>query len=113
MKTKYILHGGGALVENEMNDKFFSEILSFGGAELNILIIPFAIDGKIFKLEFVKNQFERNNTNKKLNFTVATEDDIKKEIKKSDIIYLVGGKTLKLMAVLADFKNLSNLFKKK
>ncbi|MDA3840354.1 MAG: Type 1 glutamine amidotransferase-like domain-containing protein [Patescibacteria group bacterium] len=110
MKTKYILHGGGALDKNEMNDEFFREILSLDKKDLRILIIPFALDEKIFKIDFVASQFEKNNIDKNLNFDSAEIGKLEEQIKNADIIYLIGGKTLKLLAVLADFKNLSDLF---
>ena len=113
MKTKYILHGGGALDENEMNNKFFTEILSLDKYELKILIIPFAVDGKVFKIDIATSQFKKNNVDKRLSFEVAVENTLEEQIKNSDIVYLIGGKTLKLLAVLADFNGLSNLFKGK
>jgi len=113
MKTKYILHGGSALDENEMNDGFFKEILLSEKDDLKILIIPFAIGEKEFKIDLAVSQFKKNSNGKELYFEAGKRESLEQQIKSSDIIYFIGGKTLKLLAVLADYKNLSELFKGK
>jgi len=111
MKTKFILSGGYAGKPNKENDKFFREILNIKKNKLNILLVYFAKN--IEDYERVTNedkyQFNRNKNGKHLTFEVATENDFENQVKKSDIIYLHGGKTLKLFEVLKKQKNLSEL----
>lgn len=111
--TKYILHGGNALDVNQKNDEFFKVIIDIEKTEIKILIIPFAIEEKMFKIDFIKVQFEKNKSDKKLNFEVANIQNIESQIMDSDIIYLNGGKTLKLLYELTKYKNFKELFDNK
>jgi peptidase E len=115
MKTKYILHGGYAGKKNKKNDKFFKEILSINKKKLNILLVYFAQCKKEY--DRIKSedycQFNSNGKNKILNFEIAEKDKFIKQIKRSDIIYLHGGKTLKLLNILRKYKNFAKLIEGK
>ena len=115
MKTKYILHGGYAGKENKENDKFFKEILYSKKSKLNILLVYFAKNKKDYKRVKSKDirQFSKNANNKILNFKIAEKKNFIKQIKESDIIYLHGGKTLKLLKALKKYNNFSEIIKGK
>ncbi len=112
MKTKFILSGGYAGRPNKENDKFFKEILSTKKNKLNILLVYFA---KTFEdYERITNedkyQFNKNKGEKELIFKIAEKDKFTEQIKSADVIYLHGGKTLKLLKTLKSYKNLKELF---
>jgi len=112
MKTKFILSGGYAGRPNKENDKFFKEILSVKKNKLNILLVYFA---KTFEdYERITNedkyQFNKNKGEKELMFEIAEEDKFIEQVKDADIIYLHGGKTLRLLETLKNYKNLKELF---
>ena len=108
MKTKFILHGGYAGDENLDNDAFFKEILKDTPPNITILLVLFAKtgEGMISNKEKDINQFLKNGESKNMLFEVADEKLLIEQILKSDIIYLQGGETLKLLNVLKSFKNL-------
>lgn len=115
MKTKYILHGGYAGEENKENDKFFKEILSIRKNKLNILLVYFAKNKEDYQRVKSEDiyQFSKNANSKILNFDIAEKKNFIKQIKKSDIIYMHGGKTLKLLKALKGYKISSKLIKGK
>lgn len=112
MKTKYILHGGNAQHVNSENDKFFAEILKDTKRKVKILLVEFAGRQEKIDLNYQidKSQFERVMGDKELSFEVVTELDFKEQIKRSDIIYLGGGTTTRLMDKLKKYRNLANSF---
>lgn len=112
MKTKFILHGGYAKIPNKENDKFFKEILKGRQKELKILLVYFAKEKGSLKEKKNEDvlQFEKNNSNKRLSFEVADRKIFSKQVLRSDIIYLHGGKTIKLLSALKKVKNLKKLF---
>lgn len=112
MKTKFILSGGYAGRPNEKNDKFFKEILADEKNKLNILLVYFAKGTEEYEriTNEVKFQFNKNKGNKELLFEIATEEKFAEQIKQADIVYLHGGKTLKLLEVLKKHPDLRQLF---
>lgn len=105
MSTKYILHGGYPTIINSQNDKFFQEILSTDKKDLEILLVLWAKESDQWprKKQEIKNQFHKNNSNKKLTFIQADENNFAKQVEHADIIYLQGGQTLKLLDKLKKF----------
>ena len=112
MITKYILSGGYAGRPNKYNDKFFLEILKTKKKKLHILLVYFAKTVDEYKGMTKEDyfQFNKNKGDKELSFKIATEEEFFKQAKWTDIIYLHGGKTLKLLAALKKNRNLSELF---
>jgi len=112
MKTKYILSGGYAGRPNEENDKFFKEILSKEKDKLNILLVYFAKPFEDYERMTNEDQFQfsKNKNSKELNFKIANEQEFKDQIEWADIVYLHGGKTLKLLDTLKKYQNLKELF---
>ncbi|MCR4322762.1 MAG: Type 1 glutamine amidotransferase-like domain-containing protein [Candidatus Azambacteria bacterium] len=113
--TKCILHGGYAGRVNPENDLFFREILKDTSDEVNVLLVHFARNEDEYERFFEENttQFKRNKENKNLSFEVASEDDFINQVDKSDVIYLQGGPTLKLLKVLKKYPNLEENLKSK
>ena len=111
-RTKYILHGGFKQNETQQNDLFFQEILKTAPNSTKILLVYFAkepdrIDAN--KREDIL-QFEKNKGGKTLSFEVADEKIFPEQVLHSDVIYLHGGKTQKILDSLKEFENLKSLF---
>jgi len=115
MATKYILHGGYTRAKNSDNNNFFKEILSETKGKILILLVYFATEDTNIK-KFAKQEkenFLRNSKNKNLVFEIADKNNFNEQVKKADVIYIRGGKTEKLLAILNNFNNLKKLFKNK
>ena len=107
MKTKFILHGGYAGRSNPSNDDFFKEILKDTPKNIKILLVYFTEDESDFSRvqEEDISQFEKNKGAKNLTFEIASTESFSQQIAQSDIIYLHGGKTLKLLEALKKWPN--------
>ena len=108
MKTKYVLHGGFTPGIKSVNDSFFSEVLKDTPNELKILIVYFATDNGDKYFPEDQEQFEQNGQGKKLTFKKATKENFKVETEQTDIIYLHGGSSLKMLEAMKGFPNLKN-----
>ena len=96
MKTKFILHGGFTPGGKQENDDFFQEILKSAPKKAKILLIYFAKESDRIaknKDEDIK-QFNKNKGDKILSFEIATEELFPEQVKKADIIYLHGGRSV-------------------
>ncbi len=115
MKTKFILHGGYADRLNEHNDNFFKEILKDVPEEISVLLVYFAKDkeGHGERVKKNKSLFNKNSGNKKLSFEVASENTFLEQVSKADVIYLHGGKTIKLLNALKKFPEFQEKIKGK
>lgn len=115
MKTKFILHGGYNNHDNEINQRFYQECLKDLPGECTVLLVYFARYGTwgLENIEKDKQDFIKNNPDKKINFIIATEEDLEKQIKQANVVYLDGGKTFQLLKTLKQFKNLRKWFKGK
>ncbi len=115
MKTKFILHGGFTPHEKQEDDAFFKEILKDVSEKAKVLLVYFA--SEIGRIPTYKEgdvaQFNKNKSERTLMFDVANERSFLKQVDWADIIYLHGGKTLKLLDVLKKFSNLKELFEGK
>lgn len=104
---KVILHGGYSNKDNVKNDIFYKEILnSFNeDSELNVLLVLFAKEEESYDVLFkvVSHNFEKNSGNRKLTFVIADRDNFIKQVQNSDVIYLSGGQTLKLIDILKSY----------
>lgn len=111
MKTKVIVSGGYAEEPNELNSKFFKEILKDTGHEVTVLIIMFARPEEVWdeKSKRCIAQFETAKGDKKIKYNIANQDDLEEQIESSDVIYVRGGTTSLLIDAIAahpDFVNL-------
>ncbi len=115
MKTKFILHGGFTPKSIQENDPFFKEILKSVPDDCKILLVYFAkeLDRIASNKQEDVLQFEKNKGDKRLSFEVADENIFLEQIKKSDVIYLHGGSTVKLLDTLKKFSSLKKLFEGK
>lgn len=102
MKTKFILHGGYATTANRENDKFFKEILKNSGKNIKILLVFFAKEKSKYPEMFKKITplFEKNKGKSNISFEIASKKNFLQQVAQSDIIYLYGGKTSRLLAEL-------------
>ncbi len=110
--TKYILHGGFARKDNELNYAFYKECMRDVPQGGTVLIVPFAKED--YTLEDFKRQvalFEAHGKN--LNFKVANEKDFLEQIKESNLVYLGGGSTRKLLTALRNYPDLKALWERK
>ncbi len=115
MRTKFILHGGFTPGEKQENDAFLKEILSTAPKEAKILLVYFAkeVDRVPKNRDEDIEQFNKNKRDKTLLFETASEELFSEQVQKSDIIYLHGGHSDKLLKTLKKFLNLRQLFKGK
>jgi peptidase E len=117
MTTKFVLHGGFNKIKGpvQIDDHFFQEIVREVPDGAKVLLVYFAErEEKIpTVIEQDKEQFIKNAGLKKLNFKVASEATFEDDCHWADVIYLHGGKTVKIMEVLGKFRNIAGLFKNK
>ncbi len=111
MRTKFILSGGYAGRPNKENDKFFKEILNSEKDNLHVLLVYFAKPAEEYDrmTKEDRHQFNKNKGDKRLSFEIAAEGEFEEQVRKADIIYLHGGKTLRLLEILKKFPNLRGL----
>lgn len=111
MKTKFILHGGYATKQNHENDNFFKEILKDAPQNSKILLVFFAKEKSEYLKMLEKDtlQFRRNKGKHNLSFVIASQKNFPQQIAQSDIIYLHGGKTSRLLTELKNHSDFSNL----
>ncbi len=112
--TKYILHGGQTKIKNKFNNLFFKEIVSSKKGSLRVLLVFFAREEKDWKEheERAKDQFTQADPQKHIEFEVAVKNPEKftQQVKKADVIYLLGGTTPLIIDALSKVKNLEELF---
>lgn len=115
MSTKFILHGGFPNHINEKNDKFFQEILSVNKKQSKIILVYFAKDASRYEELRKKSisQFEKNKGEKELEFEIAKKEKFIEQVKEANIVYLHGGKTLRLLEALKKYNDLKELFQNK
>lgn len=111
--TKYILHGGLSTEDNPKNTKFFSEILNRISSPVTILMVYFAREQEkrqgLFDIH--KKLFQKSNPNHKISFLYASEDpdEFRKQVKQSQIMFMEGGSSLRLLEHLKRFSDIKEL----
>ncbi|HUC79019.1 MAG TPA: Type 1 glutamine amidotransferase-like domain-containing protein [Candidatus Saccharimonadales bacterium] len=105
MVTKVIISGGFADEINSENSKFFTEILKDTPDKINVLLILFAKNENEWELKSKKIivQFESVKNRKKIKYTIANLDNLKEQIKESDVVYIRGGDTDLLLAAIKKY----------
>jgi len=113
--TKFILHGGFDKNIEYIRDEFFQEALKDAPVDVKIFLVFFAEleESMQLRIEQCKGQFKKNKGSKNLEFKMATEENFLEGCAWADIIFLSGGRTVKLLESLKKFKNLSQIFKGK
>ncbi len=112
MKTTFILHGGFASGIKQQNDAFFKEMLKATPEKAKILLVYFAeVDDKVsLRTKQDTEEFDANRGSKKLQIKVATAGTFQEDCAWADVIYLHGGKTVKLIESLSRYPGIRGLF---
>jgi len=114
MLTKYILHGGFSVEKfpAQEDNPFFEEILKDVPEEAKILLVYFAEREEMIglRIEQDKESFNKNKGLKNLEFKVATKENFLEDCKWANVIYLHGGRTIKLMEQLNKYENIEQIF---
>lgn len=114
MKTKYILHGGFNKVNGPVqeNDEFFREMLNIGKDNVKVLLVYFAESPEKIEMRIEQDceQLTKNQGSKKLDIRIASEESFISDCQWADVVYLHGGRTVRLMAVLDKFNDLEEVF---
>lgn len=113
MKTTYILHGGfNKDAGIQKDDLFFKEILNYAPKETKILLVYFAENAERVEKRKADDleQFNNNKDDKTISFDTAKEETFLQQAQASDVIYLHGGHSAKLLEALKKFNNLKNIF---
>ena len=99
--TKYILHGGFTK-QGCNNKKFFSEITTNLPDKSNILLVYFHCAKEKRKRCFNENKknFVDYSNGKNFQLVAATEKDFISQLKETDVVFIRGGDTIKLLEVL-------------
>ena len=115
--TKFILHRGFSKEKGlvQEDNEFFQKILEDTPEDIKLLLVYFAEREERIELriEQDKESFNKNKGSKNIQFKIASEENFIKECKWADVIYLHGGKTVRLMEVLKKYQNLENVFLEK
>ena len=113
--TKFILHGGYTSKKNYLNNNFFKETTKGLEGKVKILLVYFASEEFDYerKLEEDKDNFLRNSDNENLKFEIANKDNFIEQIKNSDVVYIRGGDTFKLLEILKSYPEFLKVIKGK
>jgi len=117
--TKYILHGGATSSPSIHNKNFFAETTKDLSEPVKVLVVYFACTREKKKWEELvendKKKFSEANPDKKLEFTVASDNisTLIEQITSSDVIYIRGGIETFLYELFLKIKNLKELFQDK
>lgn len=115
LMTKFILHGGFDKNIEYIRDEFFLEALKDTPTDVKIFLVFFAESEEYLQLRIkqCKELFNKNKGSKNLEFKMASEENFLEGCAWADVIFLSGGRTLKLLEKLKKFQNLSQIFKGK
>jgi peptidase E len=110
--TKYILHGGFDKNISYIKDEFFQHALRDTPENVKIFLVFFAEFDEYLELRIkqCKDQFENNKGPKNLEFRIATEENFLDGCAWANVIFLSGGRTIKLIEKLKKFGNLKQVF---
>jgi peptidase E len=113
--TKYILHGGFDKNISYIKDEFFQQTLKETQENVKIFLVFFAEFDEYLELRIkqCKDQFENNKGSKNLEFKMATEENFIEGCAWADVIFLSGGRTVKIIEKLEKFENLKQVFDNK
>lgn len=111
MKTRFVLHGGFTPGKKQQDDAFFQEMLKDTPDDTKILLVYFAEpDEKVqLRTEQDKEEFNINKGSKSLSFRVASEATFEEDCAWADVVYLHGGKTVKIMESLSKYPNIGKI----
>ncbi len=117
MPTKFILHGGFNKGRESVqeDDHFFKEMVKDLTDEARILLVYFAEREEKIPRYIIEDQdqFKKSNPIKTFEFRVATEETFVEDCAWADLIYLHGGKTVKILETMEKFDHVEEIFKDK
>ncbi len=113
--TKYVLHGGFDKNKGYIEDEFFQEALKNTEENVKILLVFFAESEEYLELRIkqCKEQFDKNKGSKNIEFKIASEENFLENCDWADVIFLSGGRTVKIIDKLKQFQNLKKVFEGK
>ena len=115
--TKYVLHGGETSRPSEDNKKFFFEMTNGLSDPVKVLCVYFSRNkedwDRLFNQD--KESFSSASPTKVLKFARAEDDPkiFKEQLQNTDVIYMRGGDTDKLIEALKPIKNFGKLIQGK
>lgn len=115
--TKFLIHGGATGLPVDSNKQFFKQAIPDLDRTIKVLIVYFSRKKEDYDWMFeqdIKN-FKSNSPDKKLELEIAEDDKNKfiEQIKKSDVIYVRGGDTIKLLDKIKQISSFGELLKDK
>lgn len=113
--TRYILHGGFTRKENDLNRSFFREFVKHipdGGTALMVFFASREEDPTSTFKE-LSERVRAEAGSKKLNFVLASREGFLDEMRDADAVYINGGSTNKLLAILRTYPDLAPLMQDK
>ncbi len=111
--TTFVLHGGFDREKPvQEDDEFFKEILTDAPEDAGLLLVYFAErDEKVpARIEQDKVQINKIKGSKNVHFKVASEETFLQDCAWADVIYLHGGRTVRLMEVLKQYPDVEKVF---
>lgn len=110
--TKFVLHGGFDKHIQYIQDEFFRNALEDTPPAVKIFLVFYAELEEYLELRVTqcKEQFANNKGSKTVEFMMATEENFSEGCAWADIIFLSGGRTVKLVEQLKKFQNVKELF---
>lgn len=113
--TKFILHGGFARRDNELNHSFYEEFAKDMPDKGTILLVYFASryddTSEVFREQ--SDRLTSLGGGKKFIFKHATKENFLEQIESADAVYFHGGSTNKLLAILRTYPDLHSLIQGK
>lgn len=112
---KFILHGGYTREINPDNDSFFREITLGLRGRVTVLLNYFSREENETEecSHQDKKRFLENSENKDLNFEISEPETFAQQLEKSQVLYVRGGDTEKLIAKISQNPNISQYLKDK
>ncbi|MDO8560797.1 MAG: Type 1 glutamine amidotransferase-like domain-containing protein [bacterium] len=106
---KFILHGGYTSDSNPLNAKFFAEITKDIPNNSTVLLIYFSRKKEECERLFAQDKAAliKNSEGKRLNYTIALEENFIEQLKGASAIYMRGGETQQLFDTLKKYPNFS------
>jgi len=110
--TKYIFHGGGVNPETGTNDSFYTELMKDLPDGGTVLLVYFAsrTDDNSERIAYDTEACKSFTTVKNVNVVIASRENFIEEAKGTDVVYLRGGSTEKLLDTLREYSNLKDAF---
>jgi peptidase E len=113
--TKFILHGGDTSTPNDLNKKFYAEVIKDLSEGSQILLVYFSKNEDEYNKLFAQDTEKIANSagEKKFKTILASKENFQNKVNQSDVIYLRGGNTIKLLDALKQYPNFVNGIKDK